>query len=70
MVYSIPSLAFPIKNEDDDWGGSSVYSGVNNPVAESSSAAYYKLHERALFADMTLNQDLKYWTPGLSPLRL
>jgi len=66
MVYSIPSLAFPVKNEDGDWGGSSVYSGVNNPVAESSGAAYYKLHERALFADMTLTQDLKYWTPGLS----
>ncbi len=66
MVYSIPSLAFPIRNEDGDWGGSSTYSGVNNPVAESSGAAYYKLHERALFADMTLNQDLKYWTPGLS----
>ena len=66
MVYSIPSLAFPIMNEDGNWGGSSVYSGVNNPVAESSGAAYYKLHERALFADMTLTQDLKYWTPGLS----
>ena len=66
MVYSVPSLAFPIKNEDGDWGGSATYSGVNNPVAESSGAAYYKLHERALFADMTLNQDLKYWIPGLS----
>ncbi len=66
MVYSIPSLAFPIRNEDGNWGGSATYSGVNNPVAESSGAAYYKLHERALFADMTLNQDLKYWTPGLS----
>ena len=66
MAYSIPSLAFPVKNEDGNWGGSSVYSGVNNPVAESSGAAYYKLHERALFADMTLTQDLKYWTPGLS----
>ncbi len=66
MVYSIPSLAFPIINEKDAWGGSSTYSGVNNPVAESSGAAYYKLHERALYADMTLTQDLKYWTPGLS----
>ena len=66
MVYSVPSLAFPIKNEDDDWGGSATYSGVNNPVAESAGAAYYKLHERALFADMTLTQDLKYWIPGLS----
>lgn len=66
MIYSTPALAFPIKNEDDEWGGSSTYSGVNNPVAESSGAAYYKLHERALFADMTLNQDLKYWVEGLS----
>lgn len=66
MVYSVPSSAFPIKNENDEWGGSATYSGVNNPVAESAGAAYYKLHERALFADMTLNQDLKYWTPGLS----
>ena len=66
MVYSIPSLAFPIKNENGAWGGSATYSGVNNPVAESSGAAYYKLHERALFADMTLTQDLKYWIEGLS----
>ncbi len=66
MVYSTPSLAFPIKNEADEWGGSSTYTGVNNPVAQSSGAAYYKLHERALFADMTLNQDLKYWVEGLS----
>ena len=66
MVYSLPSSAFPIANEDGIWGGSSTFSGVNNPVAESTGAAYYKLHERALFADMTLQQDLKYWTPGLS----
>ena len=66
MIYSTPSLAFPIKNENDDWGGNATYTGVNNPVAQSSGAAYYKLHERALFADMTLNQDLKYWVPGLS----
>ncbi len=66
MVYSTPAIAFPIKNENEEWGGSSTYSGVNNPVAQSSGAAYYKLHERALYADMTLNQDLKYWIEGLS----
>ena len=66
MVYSTPAIAFPIQNENEEWGGSSTYSGVNNPVAQSSGAAYYKLHERALFADMTLNQDLKYWVEGLS----
>ena len=66
MVYSIPSLAFPVKNEDGNWGGNATYDGVNNPVAQSSGAAYYKIHERALFADMTLTQDLKYWIEGLS----
>ena len=66
MVYSLPALAFPIRNENDEWGGSSTYSGENNPVAQSAGAAYYKLHERALFADMKLEQDLKYWLEGLS----
>ncbi len=66
MVYSVPSVAFPIKNEKGDWGGTSTYAGTQNPVAQSSDAAYYKIHERALFADMTLHQDLKYWLEGLS----
>ena len=66
MVYSLPSSAFPVRNENGEWGGSSTYSGEQNPVAQSSGAAYYKTHERALFADMTLTQDLKYWIEGLS----
>ena len=66
MVYSLPSSAFPIRNENGEWGGTSTYSGELNPVAQSSGAAYYKIHERALYADMTLNQDLKYWLEGLS----
>ena len=66
MVYSLPSSAFPVKNEKDEWGGTSTYSGELNPVAQSTGAAYYKIHERALYADITLNQDLKYWLPGLS----
>ena len=66
MVYSLPSNAFPIRNENGQWGGTSTYAGTMNPVAISSDAAYYKLHERALFADMTLQQDLKYWIEGLS----
>jgi len=66
MVYSLPSSAYPVKNENREWGGSSTYSGELNPVAQSTGAAYYKIHERALYADMTLNQDLKYWLEGLS----
>ena len=65
-VYSLPSNAFPVKNENGEWGGTSTFSGELNPVAQSTGAAYYKIHERALYADMTINQDLKYWLEGLS----
>lgn len=65
MVYKLPSAAFPVKSEKGDWGGTSQFDGTLNPVAQSAGAAYYKIHERALFADMTLQQDLKYWIEGL-----
>lgn len=65
MPYSVPSAAFPIKSENGDWGGNSTWAGTLNPVAQSTDAAYYKIHERALFADMTLSQDLSAFTKGL-----
>ena len=65
-IYGLPSNAFPIKSEKGDWGGTSTYAGTLNPIGQSTDAAYYKIHERALFADMTLQQDLKYWVQGLS----
>ena len=67
LVYSLPSAAFPVKFESTgDWGGSATWAGTNNPVANSAGAAYYKIHERALYADMTLNQDLGSFLKGLS----
>ena len=67
LPYSLPSAAFPIKfKSTGDWGGSSTWSGVNNPIANTAGAAYYKIHERALFADMTLKQDLGMFWKGLS----
>lgn len=54
MIYSVPSLAFPVKDETGAWGGNSIWPGTSNPVAQSTAAGYCKLHERALFADMTL----------------
>ena len=65
-IYGLPANAFPIKSERGDWGGTSTYAGTLNPMGQSTDAAYYKIHERALFADMTLQQDLKYWIQGLS----
>ena len=65
-VYGLPANAFPVKSERGDWGGTSTYAGTLNPMGQSTDAAYYKIHERALFADMTIQQDLKYWIQGLS----
>ncbi len=65
MVYSLPSAAIPIRLEDGTWGGNSTWSGERNPVAQSQGAAYTKGHVRALFADMTLRQDLSAILPGL-----
>lgn len=66
MVYTLPSVAFPVKSDTGDWGGSSTWAGTGNPVAQSTGAAYYKLHERALYFDATLSQDLGMVTKGLS----
>ena len=66
MVYNVPSAAFPIKDENNAWGGNSTWAGTNNPVGQSTDAAYYKQHQRALYADMTLKQDLSAITEGLA----
>lgn len=66
MVYTVPSAAFPIKAENGMWGGSSTWAGTLNPVAQSTAAAYYKNHDRSLFTDLTLIQDLSPLVKGLS----
>ena len=65
MVYKLPSAAYPARLEDGTWGGSSTWPGTMNPVAESQAAGYTKQHERTLYADLTLDQDLSLITPGL-----
>lgn len=65
MVYTVPSAAFPIKDENGIWGGSDTWAGTLNPVAQSIGAAYYKNHTRSLFADMKLTQDLSGLIKGL-----
>ena len=64
-IYNLPSAAFPVVGTNGDWVGTSTWAGTLNPVAQSTDAAYYKLHERGLFADMTLTQDLSSWVKGL-----
>lgn len=65
LIYNMPSAAIPVKAENGMWGGSNTWSGENNPVAQSQAAAYSKYHTRAMFADMTLKQDLGAILPGL-----
>jgi TonB-linked SusC/RagA family outer membrane protein len=65
MVYNLPAAAFPAQLENGTWGGSSTWAGTSNPVAMSQAAGYTKYHNRSLFADMTLIQDLSSITPGL-----
>ena len=65
MIYGTPALAFPVRNEFGLWGGNSTWSGDNNPVAQSTDAAYYKIFDRQLFFDAEVVQDLCMVTKGL-----
>lgn len=64
MVYKVPANAFPVKVSESVWGGNSTYT-TSNPVAQSVATAYYKNHQRALYADLELEQDLSSITEGL-----
>ena len=64
-VYSVPSVAFPIKTEKGLWGGNATWDGSFNPVYLAQGHGYTKGHTRALYADMTLHQDLSSITKGL-----
>lgn len=66
MIYSLPSAAMPVRLENGMWSGNSTWPGNRNPVAQSIGAAYTKGHARALYADLTLRQDLSTILPGLN----
>ena len=68
MVYTIPASAFPVRDAESIWAGSgnTAWPGTKNPVAQTRGAAYYKNHNRLLYTDLTIKQDLSSWTPGLS----
>ena len=66
LMYTIPSLAMPVKAENGTWAGSNTWAGTSNPVAQAEGAGYYRNHQRLLYTDLTIRQDLKGLTPGLS----
>ena len=65
VLYGTPSAAFPIKQADGIYGGSSIY-GSNNPVAMHQESGKHEYSQTKVLADMVLRQDLKGLLPGLS----
>ena len=63
-LYKVPALAFPIKTMDGVWGGSQTY-GDFNLVAKSQGTGFSKTHQRQIWADLTLEQDLDFILEGL-----
>ena len=63
-LYKVPALAFPIRTAGGVWGGSQTY-GDFNLLAKSQGAGYAKTHQRQIWANMTLEQDLDVLTEGL-----
>ncbi len=63
-LYKVPALAFPIRTQGGVWGGSQTY-GDFNLVAKATGTGFTKTHQRQIWADMTLEQDLDFIADGL-----
>lgn len=63
-MFHTPAAAFPVKNYNDNWGGTSVYG--NNPAAMISSTGYSRYQGVDVSVYGILEQDLSLWTEGLS----
>ena len=65
LLYKIPAAAFPIKQKDGTYGGSSVY-GANNPVAQFQESGQHQYSNTKVLANMDVRQDLGSLVEGLS----
>lgn len=66
FIYNTPSSAYPIVMSDGaTWGGSIAY-GASNIIARIKGTGHNKTHERALFADAKMVQNLDAILEGLS----
>ena len=63
-LYKVPALAFPIKTLGGVWGGSQTY-GDFNLIAKAEGTGFMKTHQRQIWADITLEQDLDFILDGL-----
>ena len=64
-LYSLPSAAFPVKQADGVYGGTSLYGAVN-PVAQMQEVGQKQYSQTKVLADMFLRQDLGMLVEGLS----
>ena len=74
-LYKVPALAFPIQTSaigtegepgyiPSVWGGSQTF-GDYNLVAKAQGTGFAKTHQRQIWADLTLEQDLDFLAEGL-----
>ena len=64
-LYTLPSAAFPVKQADGTYGGTSLYGPVN-PVAQMQEVGQKQYSQTKVLADMLLRQDLGVLLEGLS----
>ena len=63
-LYKTPAIAFPVQTADGVWGGSQTF-GDFNILAKMQGTGFQKTHQRQIWADMVLNQDLSSLVKGL-----
>ena len=63
--YSLPANAMPIKTRDGIWGGNETFT-TGNLMAAINGTGTSKIHQRQLWANASLTQDLDQWVKGLS----
>lgn len=64
-VYRLPANAFPFQTSTGIWGGNEAF-GDANPVAKIKDSGFYKTHQRQLWVDAKLTQQLDFLLSGLS----
>ena len=63
-IFNTPANAFPVKNYNDNWGGTAIYG--NNPAAMISSTGYSRYQGVDVSVKGVIEQDLSLWAEGLS----
>ncbi len=63
-LYKVPAIAFPVKTDGGFWGGSQTY-GDFNLLAKMQGTGFQKTHQRQVWANMVLDQDLSMLVKGL-----